>query len=262
MDYSNIAVVLVEPREAGNIGAVARAMSNMGLDRLVLVRPVDYSGSAAYRLALGGREILEKAAVVSELGRALENFHFVVGTTRREGGSRRGRISPRVLAAEVARLNQSNKTALLFGREDRGLTNEELKYCHRLVTIPSTSEHRSLNLAQAVMVVTYELFLVGNDALTAPLEAVVRKLAPHAHLEDLYGHMEKALRRIDYLHESSSQRMMGVFRRILARAALDEREVRALRGIFHQIEWYAGEKTVRTEDFSQDHQSLTEEGDE
>jgi tRNA C32,U32 (ribose-2'-O)-methylase TrmJ len=112
------------------------------------------------------------------------------------------------------------------------------------------------------MVVTYELFLVGNDALTAPLEVVVRKLAPHAHLEDLYGHMEKALRRIDYLHESSSQRMMGVFRRILARAALDEREVRALRGIFHQIEWYAGEKTVRTEDFSQDHQSLTEEGDE
>ncbi len=242
MDYSNIAVVLVEPREAGNIGAVARAMSNMGLNRLVLVSPVDPIGSPAYRMALGGREILEKAVVVSELGRALENFHFVVGTTRREGDSRRGRVSPRVLAAEVARFDRSNETALLFGREDRGLTNKELKYCHRLVTIPSTSAHQSLNLAQAVMVVAYELFLVGNDDLTAPLEEAVRKLAPHAHLEGLYGHMEQALSKIDYLHERSPERMMGVFRRILARAALDEREVRALRGIFHQIEWYAENK--------------------
>jgi tRNA C32,U32 (ribose-2'-O)-methylase TrmJ len=93
------------------------------------------------------------------------------------------------------------------------------------------------------MVVAYELFLVGNDDLTAPLEEAVRKLAPHVHLEGLYGHMEQALRKIDYLHERSPERMMGVFRRILARAALDEREVRALRGIFHQIEWYAGNKT-------------------
>jgi tRNA/rRNA methyltransferase len=195
-------------------------------------------------MALGGREILDRAEVVSELDTALENFRFVVGTTRREGGSRKGRISPRVLAAEVARLSLENETALLFGREDRGLTNEELKYCHRLVTIPSTSEQQSLNLAQAVMIVTYELFIAGNGSLTASLEEAVRKLAPHAHLEDLYGHMENALRRIDYLHERNPQRMMGVFRRILARAALDEREVRALRGIFHQIEWYAGEETT------------------
>jgi tRNA/rRNA methyltransferase len=241
MEYANIAVVLVEPKEGGNIGAVARAMSNMGLNRLVLVRPVDYSDSPAYRTALGGREILEQAVVASDLGRALENFHFVVGTTRREGDSRKERISPRVLAAEVARLSQSNETAILFGREDRGLTNGELKYCHRLVTIPSSSENRSLNLAQAVMVVAYELFLVGNEAVTAPLEEAVRKMAPRAHLEDLFTHMEEALRRIDYLHERSPERMMGVFRRVLARAALDEREVRALRGIFHQIEWYAGE---------------------
>ncbi len=156
-----IAIVLVEPREPGNIGAAARAMANMGLSRLVLVRPPEHRVPEAFRMALAARPILESAEVVDDLGQALAGFGLVAGTTRRPGAGRRGRVTPRQFAAELPVVAAANDVAILFGREESGLTNDQLQYCQRLVTIPSSDGFGSLNLAQAVLTIAYEIFLVA-----------------------------------------------------------------------------------------------------
>jgi len=239
-----VAVVLVEPREPGNIGAAARAMANTGLSRLVLVRPPDFLVPEAYRMALAAKPILEGATVAEDLGAALAGFGFVAGTTRRPGAGRRGRVSPRHLAAEVPAVAAANDVAILFGREDSGLTNDELQYCQRLVTIPSSGGFGSLNLAQSVLVVAYEIFLVhhasGSDGPGAPA-----RRAPTSALEGLYAQMEQVLLSIGYLDPANPAHMMRVFRRLLGRAGPDAREVQALRGIFRQVSWFVARPGVR-----------------
>jgi tRNA/rRNA methyltransferase len=238
-----IAIVLVEPREAGNIGAAARAMANMGLSRLVLVRPPPHLVPDAFRMALAARPILEVAVVFDDLGEALAGFGFVAGTTRRGGAGRRGRVAPRQLAAELPALTAANDVAVLFGREESGLTNEELQFCQRLVTIPSSEGFGSINLAQSVLLIAYEIFLVaagGSGEAAAPA-----RRAPTAELEGLFGQMERILLEIGYLHPENPARMMRVFRRLLGRAGPDAREVRALRGVFRQVAWYADRRGPR-----------------
>lgn len=230
-----IAVVLVEPREPGNVGATARALANMGLGRLVLVRPAPFLVPEAFRMALAARPILERAEVHDDLGKALAAYGFVAGTTRRGGADRRGAIGPRELAAEAVRAAAAADVAVLFGREESGLTNDELKYCQRLVTIPSDGGFASLNLAQAVLVVAYELFRAA--AGTPPASAPAGRAATRS-LEGLFAHMEEVLLQIGYLPAGNPGRMMRVMRRIIGRAACDEREIRALRGIFRQASWY------------------------
>lgn len=239
-----VAIVLVEPREAGNIGAAARALANAGLGRLILVRPAAYLVPEAFKMALAARPILERAQAFDELGTALANFGFVVGTTRRGGSGRRARITPRVLAAEISLQTARNEIAVLFGREESGLTNDELKFCHRLVTIPTSEGFPSLNLAQAVMVIGYELLVRSSGEESGPAASVLRR-APTEALEGLFTHMERVLLEIGYLHPDNPQRMMRVFRRILGRAGLGVREVRTLRGIFRQVEWSAGRRDER-----------------
>lgn len=235
-------VVLVEPREEGNIGAAARAMSNMGLRRLLLVRPANHLSSEAMKMSPGGRDILLKAEVFETLPDALSEFDFVVGTTRRQGSVREGRVSPRAAAAEVAERG-SEGTAMVFGRERSGLTNSEIDLCHRLVTIPTSEDQGSLNLAQAVLILSYEILMALSA--TESKEAS-RDVASHGELEGMYGHMERVLLEIGYLHENNPGRMMRSFRRIFSRAGLNGREVRALRGIFHQMEWFSGRRRGRS----------------
>ena len=233
-----IAIVLVEPREPGNIGAAARAMANMGLSRLVLVRPPDYRVAEAFKMALAARPILESAVVADDLACALAGFGYVAGTTRRAGGGRRGRVTPQQLAAELPAIAAANDVAILFGREESGLTNDELRYCQRLVTIPSSEGFGSLNLSQSVLVIAHEIFLsAGAPASCSPGSPGRR--APTADLEGLYGQMERVLLEIGYLDPVNPARMMRVFRRLLGRAGPDAREVKALRGIFRQVAWYA-----------------------
>jgi tRNA/rRNA methyltransferase len=234
-----IAIVLVEPREPGNIGAAARAMANMGLSRLVLVRPPDHLVADAFRMALAARPILESAIVVDDLAQALAGFGFVAGTTRRRGAGRRGRVTPRQLAAELPALAAANDVAILFGREDSGLTNDELQYCQRLVTIPSSEGFGSLNLAQSVLATAYEIFLV-DDASGSGGPGPQARRAPTADLEGLYAQMERVLLHIGYLDPANPAHMMRVFRRLLGRSGPDAREVKALRGIFRQVDWYVG----------------------
>jgi tRNA/rRNA methyltransferase len=189
-------------------------------------------------MALAARPILESAVVADDLGSALAGFGFVAGTTRRGGAGRRGRIWPRALAAELPELCAGNDIAVLFGREESGLTNEELQFCQRLVTIPTSEGLASLNLSQAVLVLAYEIHLAAVSA--AEDRPPAQRRAPTAELEGLYGQMERVLLEIGYLHPENPARMMRVFRRLLGRAGPDAAEVRALRGIFRQVAWFAG----------------------
>lgn len=230
----NFRVVLVEPQHSGNIGAVARAMKNMALSHLVLVRPADPLAMEARMMAMHAFDILQQARVVASLAEAVADAGYVVGTTRRLGKTRQAHLSPRAMAPLLLELASANPVALVFGREDTGLTNVELQQCHELITIPAHPQFGSLNLAQAVLLVCYELYL----ASVAEPRPAPRKLATVTELERLYTRLQQLLHRVGFLHGSNPDRMMGYFRRFFARQGLRSRDVKILLGVLRQIEWY------------------------
>jgi tRNA/rRNA methyltransferase len=231
---ANIRVVLVEPQHSGNIGAVARAMKNMALSRLVLVNPADHLAMEARMMAMHALDILQQAQVVDTLTQAIADAGYVVGTTRRLGKSRQAQQTSRSIAPLLLGLAASNPIALVFGREDSGLSNDELARCHELITIPAHPTFGSLNLAQAVLLVCYELYI---SAATLPL-APPPQLATTAEVERLHARMQEVLRRIGFLHGSNPDRMMGYFRRFFARVGLKSHDVKVFLGVFRQIDWY------------------------
>lgn len=244
MKLENIYIVLVEPIYAGNIGAVARAMKNMGLERLALVNPGAAIDLEAYRMSAGADDILRAAPVYPSLREALAETNLAIATTARSGKRRRRTLTPRHMAAKLSDLTEVNRVAVVFGPEDRGLKNEDLALCQWLVTIPANPRFNSLNLAQAVMIVCYELWLASAQA---PEEAPLQ-LASINRLEAMYDHLEATLLRIGFLHQNNPERMMYSLRRIFGRAGLEERDVRIIRGICRQLDWYV---TARAVDVSQ-----------
>jgi tRNA/rRNA methyltransferase len=238
----DIRIVLVRPQGQMNIGSVARAMKNAGLKELALVDPAGPPiHPDAKLMAVGAHDILEDALLFNHLADALAECSWVIGTTRRGGKQRVGIIDPRQMAAEIAEIIQQNKVAVVFGPEDRGLSNRDLDLCQRLVTIPAHAEYGSLNLAQAVMIVCYEIYLVSQQKKGS---TPGKKLATSAELEGMYQHMEETLLRIGFLEQNNPKRMMAVLRRIFSKAQLDSREVQVLRGICRQTNWHAGLHTI------------------
>lgn len=237
----NIAIVLVRPQYAGNIGAVSRAMKNMGLSRLILVSPgQDPLAPEAKMMATSAKDILQKAEVFPTLEKALEGFRWLAGTSARKGRNRGPFITPREISPEILAHAQSIPVAILFGPEDRGLTNEELAPCHALISIPTHANLTSLNLAQAVMILGYELFLthLAAQAREPSLPGLFPKLAELQKVEKMYAHLENLLLRIGFLDPNNPKRIMHTLRRIFGRANLTDRDVAILRGIFRQLEWY------------------------
>lgn len=235
MSLSSIEIVLVRPQGAGNVGAVARAMKNMGLEQLVLVGPRVQRDFWARAMAVHAKDLLERTRVASELGEAVADCGLVIGTTARSGLYRAPLGSARELAPSIVAAAKSNRVAIVFGPEDHGLSNEDLKACHRLLTIPASPAYPSLNLAQAVMIVCYELFLSSEaGAGVAPPE-----WARAEEVEFLFRRLREAFLRIGFLHASNPDHIMFAFRRILGRAGLEPRDVRILLGLARQIEWYA-----------------------
>jgi len=238
MGIEDIRIVLVSPQGQMNVGSVARAMKNVGLKELALVDPAGPSLHPDARvMAVHAHDVLKDALVFSRLADAIADCTWVIGTTRRRGKGRQGVVDPRQMAAEIAEINQQNKVAVVFGPEVRGLTNRDLDLCQRLVTIPVHEEYGSLNLAQAVMIICYEIYLAGQRKKGL---SRAKKLAKSEELEAMYRHMEETLLRIGFLEQNSPKRMMAVLRKIFSKARLDPREVRVLRGICRQANWYAG----------------------
>ena len=230
-----VRVVLVRPKSAGNVGAVARAMKNFGVVDLALVAPRRWRGGAAQTMAVHAADLLAGRTEHASLAGAVADCAWVVGTTCRPGSYRGRALNPRAAGAKIAALAATNRVALVFGPEDHGLSNEDLKLCQQLITIPTHSAYPSLNLAQAVLVTLYEIFLAGHPP--ADREPA---LASSARLERMYEHLGAALLRIGFLHGDNPEHIMFTLRRLFGRAHLDEREVAIWLGVARQIEWFAG----------------------
>jgi tRNA/rRNA methyltransferase len=234
-NLDHIAVVLVHPQIPEYIGAAARAMSNMGLRRLVLVRPKNCDLCRVLKTATGNSiDLVEQMEVFDDLKEALAPYHHIAGTTARTGTQRPTLSQPRDLAHDLVTLSQNNLAAVLFGPEDRGLSNDHLRYCHTILTIP-TDSFSSLNLAQAVMIICYEIFLASRQG---PFK-VEPRLANSFELEGMYGHLKEVLMKIGFLDPQNPEHWLLNIRRFLSRFPLRAREVRIIRGVCRQIDWYA-----------------------
>jgi tRNA/rRNA methyltransferase len=232
-----VAVVLFRPQLAENIGAAARAACNMGINRLVAVQAQDLDRDRMARMATGpAARLLDHMEVHDDLARALTPFQYIVGTTARLGGVRNDYFSPREMAARLVSISAANDVALLFGPENWGLTNDELPFCHALVTIP-TGNCSSLNLAQAVMVMAYELF----TAVSAKPRPTPR-LANSRELESMYAMLQTTLVKINFISHQNPEHWMFNVRRLFARHGLRAREAQVIKGICRQIDWYVGKR--------------------
>lgn len=236
MSLVNLRIVLVRPHYSGNVGAVARAMRNMGLRDLALVNPGRFWRTQADMMAVHARDVLDTMHLFPSLREAVADCGLVIGTTCRPGLYRDGAVTPRLLAPHIVTMAQANRVALVFGPEDSGLTNSDLQLCHQLITIPTDPTFASLNVAQAVLLCCYEVFLAAQDGA----EATPRPLAVAERQELMYEKLKSALLKIGFLHGDNPDHIMFALRRILGRAGLEERDVRILLGMARQIDWYAG----------------------
>jgi tRNA/rRNA methyltransferase len=231
INLDSISILLVRPKFHENIGSVARAMKNMGLSQLVVVNGCSSLHPHAYKLASGAEDILERAEECSTLREAISEMGCVVGMTSRGGKERQPLLTPKTLVKKLTPLSLKNAIGLAFGSEKEGLTNEELFLCHLYVRIPSMESFASLNLAQAVMVICYEIFQASMDIPKQPIH-----LAKADQLERMFEHMEKTLLQIGFLDSNHPQRIMRVMRNLFGRSQMDEREVKILQGIWSQMD--------------------------
>ncbi len=235
-----IRFILVEPQHPANIGAAARAMKTMGLSSLYLVNPHYFPSPSANALASLGIDILDQAILTASLSEALEDCQLIFATSGRDTVMNFPHLHLRE-AAEAATLarQEHNQIAFVFGTERTGLTNEELKLCHYHVSIPTADEFTSLNLAQAVQVVGYELLMAQKNTTPqhSPEEPLEHRIkAPHQNTERFYNRLEALLRKVDYLKPGHDKIMLQKLRRLFQRAQLEENEVIILLGIISNIE--------------------------
>jgi len=230
----NIRFVLVGTTHAGNIGAVARVMKNMGLHNLMLVSSTSCGPETeAMATASGAYDIVEQASRCNSLADALAECVMTVGTSARLGGKRMSARPPRDLIPELLDRSGSGPVAVVFGRESRGLTNEELKLCTHHMIVPTNAEFASMNVAHAAAVVAYELF----TSVCRPIgfQAHAFRPASLSAREAMYDHIERVLIRAKFLDASNPLLMMRDVRRILNSAAMDDRDVTIMRGMFRKI---------------------------
>ncbi|KVL36709.1 RNA methyltransferase [Burkholderia territorii] len=239
--FTSTRFVLVEPSHPGNVGAAARALKTMGFSRLVLVAPrVPHvqSDPEAIAMASGADDVLASAHVVPTLGDALSGVHWSIALTARVREYGPPRLAPRAAAEQARTQAGAGDIALVFGNERTGLANEHVEQCSALAHIPANPAYSSLNLAQAVQVLAYELRVAlleqgGEPSHQAPAEAGT--LAQSDEIERMYAHLENALIALDFLDPRNPKKLMPRLRRLFARTGLEREEVNILRGIAKHI---------------------------
>jgi tRNA (cytidine32/uridine32-2'-O)-methyltransferase len=227
-------IVLVETSHPGNIGAAARAMKTMCLDRLVLVSPSEFPHADASARASGATDILERARVVASLDEAIADCALVVGTSARRRALGPSAVTPRDCMRKLLAVTPDQNVAVLFGRERTGLSNEETDRCHYLIHIPANPDYGSLNLAAAVQVIAYE-FMLAKDMHAIP-PASAAPLATNQEMEGLYAHLEEAACASGFLDPAKPKHLMRRLRNLLNRARPDHSEVNILRGLLSALQ--------------------------
>lgn len=239
-NFDNFRVVLVSPLQSGNIGSVCRAMANMGMSDLAVVAPRVESGwGDASKMACHAGDILANRKEYATLAEAIKDCTAVAGTTARDGLYRQHIRNVREIAPELLQLTGSGKVALVFGREDNGLENDEVAQCTHLIRIPSSAKYRSINLAQAAMITMYEIFAASAtyempDEKSPPVQAVQR--------QRLFEIWRRSMLSIGFMKEDKADHMMQGFQRIFARGIKTEDDAHIMMGVARQAEWAATEK--------------------
>ena len=236
---ANIKIVLVNTAHPGNIGGAARAMKNMGLTQLCLVEPREYPAPRAVWRAAGARDILTDAQVVSSVDEAIADCSLVIGTSARGRRIPWPLISPRECGERVWVEAQSHKVAILFGREDRGLTNDELQKCHYHVHIPSNPDYSSLNLATAVQVLAYEVrmaSLADEQGNLPELGDWDQPPVTAEALEHFHTHLAETMGDLDFYDPDNPKQLLTRMRRLFNRLRMDQMEVSILRGLLSAVQ--------------------------
>ena len=232
---SKVRIVMVHTTHPGNIGAAARAMKNMGLSDLVLVAPKVFPSGEANARASGADDILASARVVDSLEEALLDRELVIGASARLRSISWPQMDPKAASEKV--IVSGLRTAILMGREHSGLTNEEMERCHFLLHIPSNPEYTSLNVASALQVIAYELFVRSQAGIPSEDIPQDQRWATGEAMESFYGHLQRLLEEVEFLHATKHEEsILRRIRRIFNRAALEEQEVHLLRGILTRIQ--------------------------
>lgn len=231
----SIRIVLVDTNHPGNIGAAARAMKNMGLAQLHLVRPKCFPDPEATARASGADDVLAAASVHERFEDAIADCGLVVGSSARQRHLPWQLVEPRECAAQVARASVGGKVAIVFGTERTGLTNEELARCNLLGSIPTHSQYSSLNLAMAVQVFAYEIWLATRPSAPPPAPLDV-PLATAEEMVRLYQHIEQVLEEIEFRDRTGGGFLMARIRRLFNRAQVDQNEMNILRGILTAVQ--------------------------
>lgn len=244
MSLEHCRIVLIETHYPGNLGAVARVMFNFGLRDLVLVSPrADRAEKNARQMATQGEFILNEARIVSQLDDAINDCVLVVGTSAKSGGLfRQQNVGPprTILPHVVEAIAQDRPAALLFGPEPTGLSNEVITRCHYVIQIPAAEEYPSLNLAQAVAICIYQLFVdqAVPDVQPGTCQAQLDPRAAFASQAQMFDHLRIALEEIHFLYGDKAEPLMHAIRHLLGKARLSEMEVKVLLGLARQIRWY------------------------
>ena len=237
MNLDQFRIVLTRPLYSGNVGAVCRAMKNMGFSDLAIVTPtLGLPELELRKMALHAISVYEGHRPFATLADAVADCPVVAGTTARAGIYREHAHTLRDAAPELAAASVSGRVALVFGPEDNGLSNEEIALCTRLIQIPSTDAYRSINLAQAVMLVCYEFFIAADT-----FEPIAERSgeATSGQREQLYIMWRKMLLDTGFMHDQTADHMMQGVRRIFSRGALTDNDIRILMGVARQAQWCA-----------------------
>lgn len=233
---NSVKVVLVGTTHPGNIGATARAMKNMGILDLALVEPKEFPSDVATFRSKAAKDILEKASVHTSLEEAISECELVVGTSARGRTVPWPVLNPREAAEEMHKSSLNGKVAIVFGREDRGLTNEELGLCNFHVHIPSDPEYSSLNLSQAVQILAYEIRLSYLQDRNVNQEYWDVELANNEQTERLINHMDELMQEVDFYDVENPRKLLVRVRRFFKRSKIDVMEANIFRGLFATIQ--------------------------
>jgi TrmH family RNA methyltransferase len=244
----NVVVILNEPQDLVNIAAVVRAMKNMGLSRLRLVSPGEFDAWRIGGIAHRSEDIVERAEMYDTLAAALADAVYAVAATARARTAHRNYVRPREVAPQIVERAREGITALVLGREDRGLENEHLDLCHVAAIIPTDPAYPSMNLAQAALVFFYEIFLASQEELR-PLPRGRRSTRPATveELENTFSALEGGLHRIDFFKVRTPEAVMRTLRTVLTRAQPDLQEAGILRAIGFEIGHYLDRQGVGRE---------------
>jgi len=236
MKLENIRIVMIGTTHPGNVGAAARAMLNMGIERLTLVEPKCPIGEIAYARASGANHVLDERETHADLAAAVADCSLVIGTTARRRSLAWPEVDPGAMAERIFELDDSSQVAMVFGREHSGLSNDELQLCNLMVCIPTNPQFSSLNVAAAIQVMCYEIY---RGQLSCPEEVAVQGddiAASSGELEGYFDHLQRVLRDLRFANPRQPSLIMQRLRRLYLRARLSRNEVNILRGILSAVE--------------------------